>query len=154
MATISPTPSAEALDLVSVLERLVALVRGLLPDGEMSLTAASTLRMLDRDGPHRISELAASQSVTQPAMTQLVTRLERDGHAERGGSAEDARVVLVGITPTGRDYLRRRREARALRLGELLDTLPATERARIVAAIPAFTLLAGLSQVTDGSRTR
>lgn len=145
MATISPAPSVEAMDLVANLERLVTFIRGLTPnDQSLSLTSASTLRMIERDGPQRISELAQRQAVTQPAMTQLVTRLERDGLAERRGSAEDARVVLVGITAAGRDLLTRRREARAQRLSELLDTLPAGDRRAIVAAMPALNLLADL----------
>jgi DNA-binding MarR family transcriptional regulator len=155
VATISPVPSSEALDLVTVLERMVGLVRGLNPPAiGMSLTAASTLRMLERSGPYRISELAANQSVTQPAMTQLVTRLERDGYAQRSSSDTDGRVVLVAITDAGRDFLRIRREARALRLTELMDALPPADRRQIVAAIPAFQLLADLGQVPDGSSAR
>ncbi len=148
MATTSPAPSpavsAPALDLVVNLERLVTLVRGLIPNADMSLTAASTLRMLERSGPIRMSELAQRQAVTQPAMTQLVTRLERDGLARRQGSDQDARVVLVGITAVGSEFLASRRAARAQRLTELLDTLPAKDQRAIVAAIPALNLLADL----------
>ncbi len=159
MAVLPDVSPDAALDLVVAMERVVTLVRGLTPTGDMSLTAAATLRLLDRSGPHRISELAATQSVTQPAMTQLVTRLERDGLAARGGSGADARVVLVDITPAGRDLLRARREHRAQRLAELLETLPPADRRAVLDSVPALNLLAGLAspatgQPDDGSSTR
>ncbi|HEY2791518.1 MAG TPA: MarR family transcriptional regulator, partial [Micromonosporaceae bacterium] len=65
------------------LERVVSMVRRLAPAEGMSLTAISTLRHVEMSGPVRTTELAAAQGVTQPAMTQLVTRLERDGFVTR-----------------------------------------------------------------------
>ncbi len=75
------------------------------PSG-LSLTAASTLRNLELNGPRRLTDLAADESVTQPAMTQLVSRLERDGLAERTTDPTDGRVVLVRVTPAGTALLR------------------------------------------------
>src|SRR5215468_9617744 len=111
--------------LAASLERVVTMLRRLAGPPEISLTTASTLRMLEISGPSRLSELAVSQGVTQPAMTQLVTRLERDGLAARGSDASDARVVLVEITDDGRALLRRRRAERADRLSRVLGDLPA-----------------------------
>ena len=145
---------ADVEKLSAGLERLVSMVRRLTPAEGLSLTAASTLRTLEVSGPSRLSELAVGQGVTQPAMTQLVTRLERDGYAERGGSSEDARVVLVTLTQAGRDLLRQRRSARTHLLRELLDRLPEADRELIFAAVPAINLLAELGQPEDRSRTR
>jgi DNA-binding MarR family transcriptional regulator len=140
--------------LSASLERLVAMVRRLTPPSGLSLTAISTLRTLELTGPCRLSELATGQGVTQPAMTQLVTRLERDGYAERGGSPEDARVVLVRLTAAGRDLLRHRRRTRTEELGALLDRLPARDREAVFGAVPALNLLADLGRPDDRSRTR
>lgn len=138
------TPGSEraAAELAVTLERLVGLVRRLPSGVELSLTTASTLRLLEREGPLRLSDIAAREGVTQPGMTQLVTRLERDGYAERRPDPEDARVVRVGITETGRRILRERRATRAARLQALIDTLPAGDRERIEAALPALANLA------------
>src|SRR5258705_13479776 len=130
------------------------MVRRLAPPAGLSLTAVATLRTLEMSGACRLSELATGQGVTQPAMTQLVTRLERDGYAQRGGSPDDARVVLVSLTAAGRHLLRRRRHARTEQLRELLDRLPAADRDAVFAAVPAFNLLAELGQPDDRSRTR
>jgi DNA-binding MarR family transcriptional regulator len=77
-------------------------------------------------------------------MTQLVSRLERAGLAERRTDPADGRVVVVGITDTGRDLLRERREARAGRLFDLMVGLDEADRAAIMAALPAFDRLADL----------
>ena len=65
----------QAAEVAAGLERLVALIRWLSPPG-LSLTTAATLATLDRSGPCRLTALAAAEGVTQPAMTQLVGRLE------------------------------------------------------------------------------
>jgi DNA-binding MarR family transcriptional regulator len=124
--------------LVDTFERLFALLRRLNPPQDVSLTAASTLRTLERDGPHRLSGLAAKEGVTQPAMTQVVSRLERDALAERDTDPADGRVVLVRITAAGRDLLRHRRQTRAARLAVLMDALAPEDRAAIMAALPAL----------------
>ena len=56
---------------------------------------------------------------------------------------DDARVVLVAITPAGLDLLAERRATRAGRLSELMDQLPAADRRRLNAAVPALIRLAG-----------
>jgi DNA-binding MarR family transcriptional regulator len=132
-----------AVDLASTVQRLFAALRKTSPPG-LSLTAASTLSTLDADGPLRLTELAAREGVTQPAMTQLVTRLERDALATRGPSPQDGRVVLVEITPAGRDLLHHRRRLKADVVTSLLAQLPAEDRTAIEAALPALDRLASL----------
>src|SRR5215813_14239405 len=124
-----------AVDLASTVKRLFAALRKTSPPG-MSLTAASTLSTLDGDGPLRLTELAAREGVTQPAMTQLVTRLERDALAVRRAHAEDGRVVLVEITTAGRDLLHHRRRLKADIVNQMLAELTDDERAAIDAALP------------------
>jgi DNA-binding MarR family transcriptional regulator len=144
VALANPDTALDGARFTTTLERLFALMRRLSPAQELSLTAASTLRTLDQHGPHRLTDLAAKEGVTQPAMTQLVSRLERDGLAERSTDATDGRVVRVRITAKGRALLSRRREVRAERLADLLAALPADDEARIAAALPALERLTEL----------
>jgi DNA-binding MarR family transcriptional regulator len=68
-----------------------------------------------RERPRRITELAAQEGVTQPAITLLVNRLEEKGWVHRGADATDRRAVLVCLTPAGEEVLGRvRAEYRAL----------------------------------------
>lgn len=51
--------------------------------------------------PQRITDLAAAEGVTQPAMTLLVDRLQERGWLKREPDSEDRRVVRVSATPSG-----------------------------------------------------
>ncbi|TDV44833.1 MarR family winged helix-turn-helix transcriptional regulator [Actinophytocola oryzae] len=140
-------------DLSVAVEELVRFFRRLSPDTGLSLTAAATLSSLDRGGPARLTELAVQQGVTQPAMTQLVTRLQDAGLAERRPDADDGRVVLVHLTAAGRTELTRRRAIRTERLGELFDRLPDDQQAALVTALPAIhALIQPAEQVDDRPR--
>jgi DNA-binding MarR family transcriptional regulator len=124
--------------IATAFEHLYASLRRITPREELSLTAASTLARLERSGPHRLCELHAPEGVSQPAMTQLVTRLEREGLATRGSDPADGRVVLVGITHAGREAVARRRAGRAEALSAVLRRLPAGDRTALTAALPAL----------------
>ncbi len=137
-------------DLAGVLERLLRVMRRLATAGDLSLPAASVLARLDREGPRRLTELAGDEGISQPAMTQLVTRLERDGLACRTATPDDRRVVLVGVTDTGRRVVARRRRERADALRTLLDRLDTADRAAIRTALPALTRLTDLAGETPG----
>lgn len=130
--------------VASGFERLYEGLRRLTPREGMSLTAASTLRRLDRSGPQRLCDLYAPEGVTQPAMTQLVTRLEKEGLAARGSDPGDGRVVVVSITEAGRALVQRRRDAQSRGLAERLARLPEADRAAILAALPAMERLSDL----------
>ena len=130
--------------IASGFERLYEGLRRLTPRDGLSLTAASTLRRLDRFGPQRLCDLYAPEGVSQPAMTQLVTRLEKDGLAQRGSDPADGRVVIVSITEVGRAVVQRRRSGNIQALAERLDRLPAEDRAAILAALPAMERLGDL----------
>ena len=109
---------------------------------ELSRTAASVLASLRDGGPQRITALAASEAVAQPTMTTLVGRLERDGLVARGGDPDDARAVLVSLTPEGLIRLKRIREARAAAIDARLAELDPDEREALAAAMPALEKLA------------
>ena len=130
--------------IAAAFDRFGEALRRLTPRDELSLTAASTLRRLERSGPHRLSDLFGPEGITQPAMTQLVTRLEREGLAARGSDPADGRVVVVSITDAGRAAITRRRERRAAALAEVLRRLAPEDRAALDAAVPALERLGGL----------
>jgi DNA-binding MarR family transcriptional regulator len=74
--------------------------------------------------PQRITDLAAAEGVTQPAITLLVNRLQRRGWVEREPDPGDGRVVRVALTQLGHaEFDRLRAEYRAL-LHEEMATLP------------------------------
>ena len=144
----SPEPGLAA-GVTTALERLIGLFRSLSPPDGLSLTAAATLATLERSGPCRLTALAAHEGVTQPAMTQLVDRLQGMSLLERTADPADGRVVQVRITDEGRALLARRRAVRAGRVAELLVRLSPGEQALLTAALPAMEALAN-AQRTEG----
>ena len=131
-----------------LLEHLVPLMRQVSTAGGLSAAASSALNRLGHDGPHRLTELAHAQGVSQPGMTQLVTRMERDGLVRRAANSDDRRAVLVEATPAGLDLLMRRRAERADALQHMLDDLDPRDQAAIAAALPALARLVD-APVTD-----
>ncbi|MER7083147.1 DNA-binding transcriptional regulator, MarR family [Saccharopolyspora kobensis] len=118
---------------------------------DMSLTSAATLATLDRTGPRRITDLAAVEGVTQPAMTALVRVMEESGLVERRGDASDKRVTLVCLTEAGASYVRTRRQAGVDAFERLIGKLTGDEVEALVAALPALKHLAELeSQDREG----
>jgi DNA-binding MarR family transcriptional regulator len=101
----------------------------------MGLTANLTLGTLDREGPARVTALAAAASIRQPAMTELVQRLHRQNLVTRVDDPGDGRAALVTITDAGRALLDDERRDRRERLAELLATLPADDEITLTLAM-------------------
>ncbi len=110
----------------------------------------TTLSVLDTlafgGSPRRLTELARTEQVSQPGITQLITRLERDGLVERRPDPSDGRAVLVHITEEGRRIGRSRHEDRARHLAPLLDRLTPEQRDALSAALPVLSRLAELGR--------
>jgi DNA-binding MarR family transcriptional regulator len=130
-----------AVAVAARIERLLGLFRSLSPPSGLSLTAAATLATLERSGPSRLTSLAVKEGVTQPAMTQLIARLQESGLVSRTADPADGRVVQVRLTDEGRATLARRRAVRAERLAEVLARLSPEEQAALGAALPAIDAL-------------
>ena len=143
---------ALAAALTSDLEGIFRLFRSLSPASGLSMTAAATLAAIERLGPQRLTVLAAREGVTQPAMTQLISRLEESGLVRREASQEDGRVVLVVITDEGRAVLARRRSVRSDRMAAIVAQLGPEHRAALAVALPALDALASIPLDDDPAR--
>ncbi len=117
-------------------QRTAALSRLFLTQSSVSVsrTEVGVLRNLNA-GPRRITELAAEERVTQPAITLLVNRLEERGWVRRVADPSDGRAVLVSLTPVGVGVFEQlRAEYRAL-LHEEMAMLDDSEVAALAAAV-------------------
>jgi len=106
--TSSSADRADAIDLVAsnLLGRAARLTRLLMRSGahEISRTEVGVLATLS-DGPRRITQLAMTEALAQPTVTQLIDKLEGRELVSRSRSEEDGRVVLVEITTAGAEAL-------------------------------------------------
>ena len=146
---VSAAERALAAGVAGGLERLIGLSRSLSPPDGLSLTAAATLATLERLGPRRLTALAAQEGVTQPAMTQMIARLQDSGLVGRDADPADGRVVQVRLTEAGREMLARRREVRAGRLAVILARISPEDRTALAAALPAIDALTGAQRDSD-----
>ena len=125
----SPTaPNHRAGQLNQVAEalpqRVAALSRLFLQRAslDISRTEASVMSAISA-GPRRITELACSTGVTQPAITLLVNRLQERGWVAREPDPGDRRAVRVSLTPTGAETFARLQAAYRALLHEEMATL-------------------------------
>jgi DNA-binding MarR family transcriptional regulator len=96
-----------------------------------SLTGRAVLASLDDDSPVRLTALATANGVSQPAMTQLVSRLEREGLATRLIDPDDGRATLVAISEAGSALRTQLHQSLDGRLVELLSTVSPEEEAAL-----------------------
>jgi DNA-binding MarR family transcriptional regulator len=109
---------------------------------DLSASAAFVMNRVCREGPIRLTTLAAREGVSQPSMTQLIQRLERLGLVARLADPDDGRAALIGITEGGQTLLNERKRMRRERLKALMATLtPEEESALWLAARVALPTL-------------
>ncbi|WP_372504394.1 MarR family winged helix-turn-helix transcriptional regulator [Streptomyces spinosisporus] len=124
--------------LMIAVEQLVLYVRRSATTGGLSTAASSVLGFLGREGAYRLTDLARTQRVSQPNMTQLVTRLERAGLVRRTADSRDGRGVLVEATDAGMEVFRQRRTERTQALQQVVDRLTGPEQEAVRTALPAL----------------
>lgn len=129
---------ARAEALMIAVEQMVRYVRQSAVAGGLSTAASSAIGRLGREGPYRLSELARAEGVSQPNMTQLVTRMERAGLVRRVADHNDGRAVLVEATDSGLEVFRQRRAERTHALDLLIEELTGPEQQAVRTALPAL----------------
>ena len=122
---------------------------------DLSASAAYAMNRVCREGPIRLTALAAKEGVSQPSMTQLIQRLERLGLVTRLADPEDGRAALIGITGQGQRLLDDRKRIRRERLRALMATLTSEEESALWisarAALPVLhRLVANADCLSDG----
>jgi DNA-binding MarR family transcriptional regulator len=135
---IPPAPDrATAIEQVAstLLGRAARLTRLLMRSGahELSRTEMGVLSTLS-DGPRRITQLAQTEALAQPTVTQLVDKLEGRGLVARERSGEDARVVIVEATAAGLERLEEVRAEIRANMREALVDLPDAELTELIHA--------------------
>ena len=148
----SPPPAEHAHELVGAfVEQATDLTVRFLSDRvDFSPTAAFALNRVSREGPIRLTTLAAKEGATQPSMTQLMQRLERADLVHRLPDPDDGRACLIGITEHGQSKLDRRRDNRRERLSDMMAALSPEERSALqLAAHVALPILEKLVANAD-----
>lgn len=112
-------------------------IAGGVPAPEMT-----ALARLDREGPATASDLAKAEHISPQSMGVAVAALERRGFVARSADPADGRRVVLRLTDTGRDAVRRKRAARSEQVAAALARLTPAEVEALRIATPALERLA------------
>jgi DNA-binding MarR family transcriptional regulator len=127
-----------AEELGTTIGRLSVLVRQAALPPRMNLAQARTLLTLHHCGPRRVTELARLEHLRQPTMSAVIARMEGLGWVQRCVDEVDRRAVVVCLTDAGERFLQNLIDARTAALQPCLDTLSASDRKALAAALPAL----------------
>ena len=134
MGIAPATDTTLGSDLLAVVARINRLAnqRVRLP---LPFAQARLLSTIEAEGRARISDLAALDHCSQPTMTTQVRRLEEAGLVSRTVDPDDARAVLISITPQGVATLAQVRADRGNAIDPFLEELDSTDRDTLAAAV-------------------
>ena len=117
--------------------RLNATARG----AGLTTSQLSTLGVVAREGPLRLSELAEIEHMNPTMLSRVVGTLVDAGLLRRKAGPDDRRAGLVEVTAAGRRAHDRLRAERGRILAEGLASLDADDRGRVEQALPALEAL-------------
>lgn len=144
------TPTLSKLDLETAARLRMAigkLSRRLRPTpaavaAGLTPTQISLLLNVARQGPTRLSDLAAAEAINPTQLSRSVAHLVDIGAVERASDEGDRRAAWVKPTATGRRLAEKIRRERTDALNVALADLAPDERRRIEDAVPALEQLA------------
>lgn len=112
-----------ARDLRPSLTRLYLLYFRKTEQSNISQAQLSIMMILDSEGPMRISQIAAMESIRMPTASNAVNQLETMGLVHRVRDVSDRRGVRVQLTDKGREELAKQDDARSVQLASMLENL-------------------------------
>jgi DNA-binding MarR family transcriptional regulator len=115
---------------------------------ETTIAQYRALVVLASRGPQRLVDLAGALDVTPSTAGRMCDRLARKGLIRRHRARADRRVVLVSVTPAGRQVVDEATARRRELIAGILAKLPAAAQGEVAVALRAFAAAAG--EVPDG----
>jgi len=115
--------------------RLLGLLEERLLDSPVSLTEARILWEIANNPNCRAEDVIASLGVDRGYLSRILRRLERHGLVSRSIHANDRRMRLLALTPSGVLFMRRLDSHASGQIRELVAGLDPRSRARLVGAM-------------------
>jgi DNA-binding MarR family transcriptional regulator len=113
-----------------------AIAAGLTP------TRTAVIIAVVREGPIRLSELAAVEGINPTMLSRVIADFGQDGLVQRTCDEGDRRAAWVTATPAGKRLVERMRRERTAALNAALEELPDIDLGSIQQALPALEALA------------
>lgn len=145
METLPLEVTRAAGELRALLGRLTRRMRQTIGVGDITLSQASVLSVLEREGPATPGVLATKERISPQSMGSILISLEALGLVSRTPDPGDKRSLVISLTEAGLQAVhgaRRQREERLARA--LADHFTAEEQQVLIAALPLLERLARL----------
>ena len=144
METLPLEVTRAAGELRALVGRLSRRLRQTSVVGEMTLSQASVLSLLEREGPATPGVLATKERISPQSMGAILISLEALGLVSRMPDPTDGRSLVISLTEAGLQAVQgaRHREERLARA--LADNFTAEEQQVLIAALPLLERLARL----------
>ena len=145
METLPLEVTRAASELRALVGRLARRLRQTSVVGEMTLSQASVLSLLEREGPATPGVLAAMERISPQSMGAILISLEALGLVSRTPDPNDGRRLVISPTEAGLQVIhgaRRQKEERLARA--LADNFTAEEQQVLIAALPLLERLTRL----------
>lgn len=136
---MAATPPSDDLveELITASRALIGTVVRSVAAAPVEVTVAQhrLLVLLAAHGPQSVGQIAEQLGVNPSNASRHCDRLQRLGLVARSRSAEDGRVVRIGLTPDGRRLLDAVTDHRRAALAAVVLRLPESERTEVLAAL-------------------
>ena len=117
-------------------QRLARRIRSMQGDEAVTEGQRSVLFALSNTGSQTLSALSAHERVTPPSMNRTINALVEAGLVTRIPAEDDARKVVIDLSPTGKSFIRETKRRRDAWFTQQLSKLTPEQRLIIDQAIP------------------
>ena len=143
METLPLEVTRAAGELRALVGRLSRRLRQTSAVGEMTLSQASVLSLLEREGSATPGALANREHISPQSMGTILISLEALGLVSRTPDPSDGRCLVVSLTGAGLQAVQGARRHREERLARAMaDNFTAEEQQMLIAALPLLERLA------------
>lgn len=108
-------------------------------DSELTKPQLFMLFMIAKEGTPKQTHLAEKLGVKPSAITVMIDRLVQSGHVIRKHHETDRRIVLVEVTDTGKEILKKMEDVQKQVIAHGLSQLPPEEMRILVSAFEKLT---------------
>jgi DNA-binding MarR family transcriptional regulator len=145
METLPLDVTRAAGELRALIGRLTRRLRQISVVGDMTLSQASVLSVLEREGHATPGTLAAIERISPQSMGALLISLETLGLVSRTPDPLDGRCLVISLTEAGLQAVRGARQQREEQLARALaDHFTPEEQQTLIEVLPLLDRLARL----------
>ena len=145
MEPLSLEVSRTAGELRALLGRLSRRLRQTSVVGELTLSQASVLSLLEREGPATPGTLATKEHISPQSMGTILVSLEALGLVSRTPDPTDGRRLVISLTEAGLQVIHGARRQKEERLAQALaNNFTNEEQQVLMSALPLLERLARL----------